>query len=127
MGHQGPLTEPIFPILTVITLFAVDEIQASDDLFPALETINWRGATAPEQVASLVRYDIKRIDIVVYDMDEFYEPLLEAMGGHTIYLISLEGHFSDQIEQLADNGERIFPGFPNIREVTLSRGYSYTS
>jgi hypothetical protein len=119
MGYQGPLIEPIFPVLTAITMFVVDEVQASEDLFPALETIKWRRTPTPEQVASLVRHDIKRIDIGASYADGRYEPLLEAMGGHAIGLIALKGYLPNWMNELAKKGERIFPGFPSIREFTI--------
>jgi hypothetical protein len=98
----------------------VCEIQAPEDLFPALEMIVWRDGTAtPEQVASLVRDDIKRIDIISHHTDELFESLWKAVGGHTIDLIALQGRFSERIKRLANNGERIFPGFPNIREFAI--------
>jgi hypothetical protein len=119
MGYQGPLTEPIFPVLTAISMFDVGEIQAPEDLFPALKMIKWQTAATPEQVASLVRHDIKRIGMTAHYGDDPYEPLWEAMGGHTIELIALQGRFPDGMKELAKNGERIFPGFPNIREFAI--------
>jgi hypothetical protein len=119
VGYQGPLSEPIFPTLTAITMYEVDEIQTPEDLFPALEAIKWYSTTTPEQVASLVRHDIRRIDMTFDDMEVLYEPLWEAMGGHTIGLIALKGHFPEWMDERSNNGERIFPGFPNIREFTL--------
>jgi hypothetical protein len=120
MGYQGPLTEPIFLVLTSIIMGEIHEIQTPEDFFPALETIKWQSAIAPEQVASLIRHDIKRIDIFVDYDDDLYELLWEAMDGHTIDLIALEGRFPEWIEKPSDNGERIFPEFPNIREFIVS-------
>jgi hypothetical protein len=121
MGYEGLLAKPIFPVLTALTMHLVEEIQAPEDLFPALETITWGSIATPEQVASLVRHDIKRIDMVVNLTDDLDESLWEAMGGHTIDLITLEGRFPDRIKRLAASGERIFPAFPNIREFTILR------
>jgi hypothetical protein len=45
------------------------------------------------------------------------------MGGHTIDLIALRGSIPAWMNELAKSGERIFPGFPNIRELTISRDY----
>jgi hypothetical protein len=121
MGYQGPLIKSIFPVLTDLTMVGVREIQAPEDLFPTLKTIRWYSSPTPEQVASLVRHDIKHFAILSFDADLLYEPLWEAMGGHTIGLVRLEGCLSKWIKQLAKNGERIFPGFPNIGEFTISR------
>jgi hypothetical protein len=46
VGYQGPIAEPIFPVLTTIAIDNVREIQAPEDLFPALETIKWYNYTA---------------------------------------------------------------------------------
>jgi hypothetical protein len=119
MGYQGRLTEPIFPVLTALTMSWIHQIQAPEDLFPVLETIKLQSTTTPKQIASLIRHDIKRIDMAAYYTDDLYEPLWEAMGGHTIDLIALEGRFPDWMDELANNGERIFPEFPNIREFTI--------
>jgi hypothetical protein len=125
VGYQGPLTEPIFPVLRAIVMFWVEAIQAPEDLFPALETIKWDSAPTPEQVASLVRHDIKRIDMTSdYEDGDLYEPLWEAMGGHIIGLITLEGYLPNWMEELASNGERIFPEFPNIREFVIDWSYA---
>jgi hypothetical protein len=125
MGYEGSLTEPIFPVLTALTMYEVHEIQAPEDLFPALETINWQSFATPEQVASLVHHDIKRIDIAVEERDVHYEPVWEAMGEHTIDLIALEGNFPRWMEELNAHGKCIFPRFPNIREFTIRQKRDY--
>jgi hypothetical protein len=119
MGYEGPLTEPIFPVLTAISMLVVDEIQAPEDLFPALETIRWYSeTTTPEKFASLIRHDIKRIDMDVFHTNIFHEPLWEAMGGHTIDLIALAGRFPGWMHELADD-DIILPRFPNVRKFTI--------